>query len=105
MPNKHPLMSLSRDKETFLRHWMYDEVHYQAGQSPAKRLQVQHEAVPADLAVLIAATMPDPTDQDAAGLGPPPSFRLYSSAREVGQPSFTERKVWSRRLGPARRRA
>ncbi len=73
MPNKHPLMSLSRDEEIFLRHWMYDEVHYEEGQGPAKRLQVQHEAAPADLAILIAATMPDPTDQEAVGLGPPPT--------------------------------
>jgi hypothetical protein len=66
-------MRLSRDEEIFLRHWMYDEVHYGEGQGPAKRLQVQQQAVPADLAVLIAATMPDPTDQEAAGLGPPPA--------------------------------
>jgi hypothetical protein len=65
-------MRLSRDEEIFLRHWMYDEVHYGEGQGPAKRLQVLHQSVPADLAVLIAATMPDPTDQEAAGLGPPP---------------------------------
>jgi hypothetical protein len=73
MPSKHPRMRLSRDEEIFLRHWMYDEVHYGEGQGPAKRLQVQHQSVPADLAVLIAATMPDPTDQEAAGLGPPPT--------------------------------
>ena len=73
MPSKRPLMRLSRDEEVFLRHWMYDEVHYREGQGPAKRLQVQHQAVPADLAVLIAATMPDPADQEAAGLGPPPA--------------------------------
>jgi hypothetical protein len=73
MPSKRPLMRLSRDEEIFLRHWMYDEVHYGEGQGPAKRLQVQHRAVPADLAILIAATMPDPADQEVAGLGPPPS--------------------------------
>jgi hypothetical protein len=73
MPSKRPLMRLSRDEEVFLRHWMYDEVHYGEGQGPAKRLQVQHQAVPADLAILIAATIPDPADQDAAGLGPPPA--------------------------------
>jgi hypothetical protein len=72
MPSKRPLMRLSHDEEVFLRHWMYDEVHYGEGPGPAKRLQVQHQAVPADLAILIAATMPDPADQDAAGLGPPP---------------------------------
>ena len=68
-----PLMSLSREEEIFLRHWMYDEVHYEEGQGPAKRLQIQHRAAPADLAVLIAATMPDTTDQEAAALGPPPT--------------------------------
>jgi hypothetical protein len=72
MPSKRPLMRLSRDEEVFLRHWMYDEVHYGEGQGPAKRLQVQHQAVPADLAILIAATMPNPLDQEAAGFGPPP---------------------------------
>jgi hypothetical protein len=66
-------MRLSRDEEIFLRHWMYDEVHYREGQGPAKRLQLQHRTVPADLATLIAASLPDPADQEAAGQGPPPS--------------------------------
>ncbi len=73
MPNKHPLMKLSHDEEVFLRHWMYDEFHYREGLGPAKRLQIQHRAVPADLAILIAATLPDPSDQETAGFGPPPS--------------------------------
>jgi hypothetical protein len=72
MPKKLPLMRLSRDEELFLRHWMYDEAHYQDGPGPAKRLQVQYRAIPADLAVLIAAAIPDPLDQEEAGLGPPP---------------------------------
>ena len=72
MPNKHPLMKLSPEEERFLRHWMYDEVHYQDGPGHAKRLQLQHGAIPADLATLIAATMPEPADQEAAGFGPPP---------------------------------
>lgn len=72
MPKTLPLMRLSRDEEVFLRHWMYDEVHYQDGAGPAKRLQLQHRASPADLAVLIAAAVPDPRDQEQAGLGPPP---------------------------------
>jgi hypothetical protein len=66
-------MRLSREEEVFLRHWMYDEVHYDEGQGPAKRLQVEHQAIPADLAILIAATMPNPADQEAAGLGPRPA--------------------------------
>lgn len=73
MPNKHPWMKLSREEEAFLCHWMYDEVHYQEGLGPAKRLQVAHQAVPADLAVLIAAAIPDAAEQEAAGLGSPPS--------------------------------
>ncbi len=73
MPNKRPPMRLSRDEEVFLRHWMYDEVHYSEGQGPAKSLQVQHRAVPADLAVLIAAAIPDLAAQEAAGIGPPPA--------------------------------
>src|SRR5271156_3213193 len=73
MPSKRPQMRLSRDEEVFLRHWMYDEVHYGEGQGLAKRPQVPHQAVPAALAILIAATMPDPANQEAAGLGPPPA--------------------------------
>src|SRR5438128_2034878 len=73
MPNKHPPMKLSRDEEIFLRYWMYDEAHYLEGQGPAKRLQLQHHAIPADLALLIAAAMPDPLEQEAAGHGPPPA--------------------------------
>lgn len=64
-------MRLSPDEERFLRRWMYDEVHYQHGQGPAKRLQLQHRIPPADLAVLIAAAIPSPADQEAAALAPP----------------------------------
>ena len=73
MPSKHPPMKLSREEDLFLRHWMYDEVHYQDGPGPAKRQQLLHRAIPADLAVLVAAAIPDPADQEAAGHGPPPS--------------------------------
>ncbi|HZU39009.1 MAG TPA: hypothetical protein VFA18_23990 [Gemmataceae bacterium] len=66
-------MRLSRDEEAFLRHWMYDEVHYQHGPGAAKLLQVQHRVAPADLAVVIAAAFPDLAEQQAAGLSPPPS--------------------------------
>jgi hypothetical protein len=66
-------MKLSRDEETFLRHWIYDEAHYAEGPGPAKRLQLAHRAIPADLAILVAAGLPDPADQEAAGSGPPPS--------------------------------
>ena len=73
MPNKHPPMRLSRDEERFLRHWMYDEVHFKEGRGPAKQLQIAHGVVPAQLAELIAAALPDPAEQLAAGLGPPPA--------------------------------
>ena len=52
---------------------MYDEVHYVEGPGPAKRLQVQRRAAPAELGVLIAAAFPDLAEQEAAGLGPPPA--------------------------------
>jgi len=73
MQNRPPLMKLSRDEENFLRHWMYDEAHYREGSGPAKRLQREHRAVPADLAVLIAAAISDTSEQWAAGEGPPPA--------------------------------
>jgi hypothetical protein len=69
MPNKRPLMKLSRDEEVFLRHWLYDEFNYESGPGPAKQLQLQHRAIPADLSILIAATIPEPADQKAACLG------------------------------------
>jgi len=73
MRNKHPRMKLSREEETFLRHWMYDELRYQQGTGPAKSIQLKHRVPPADLAALIAAAFPDLADQEAAGLGPPPA--------------------------------
>jgi hypothetical protein len=54
---------------------MYDEVHFQEGRGPAKQLQLEHHAIPADLATIIAAAMPDLAEQESAGLtagsGPP----------------------------------
>ena len=64
MPNKHPRMRLSREEEVFLRHWMYDETHYQEGPGPAKQLQLRHRAIPADLAAIIAAAFPDLSEQE-----------------------------------------
>jgi hypothetical protein len=69
---KHPWpMRLSREEETFLRHWIYDEAHYQDGPGLAKRLQVRFQARPADLALLIAAAIPDPLEQERAALDRP----------------------------------
>ena len=65
-------MKLSRDEELYLRHWMHDEARYQQEQGQAKRLQLENGVRPADLAVLIAAAMPDPADQLQAGAGAPP---------------------------------
>jgi hypothetical protein len=73
MRNKHPLMKLSPNEENFLRHWMYDEWHYEEGQGPAKRLQVEHKVIPTDIATLIGAAMPDLSEQRQAALGPPPA--------------------------------
>jgi hypothetical protein len=66
-------MKLSPEEASFLRRWMYGEVHYLDGTGPAKRLQLQHRVVPADLAVLIAAAIPDPAEQEAAGNAVPPT--------------------------------
>ena len=73
MRNKQPLMKLSREEDIFLRHWMFDEWHYQEGQGPAKRLQLEHKVVPANLALIIAASMRDLGEQEAAAEGPPPA--------------------------------
>jgi hypothetical protein len=64
-------MKLSLDEDRFLRRWMYDEVHYQDGAGPAKQLQIEHRVIPADLATLIAAAIPDPAEQKEAGSRPP----------------------------------
>ena len=73
MPNTLPLMNLSPEEAIFLRHWIYDEMHYQTGQGPAKRLQLAHQVAPADLAALLAVAMPVLGEQEAAGIGPPPT--------------------------------
>jgi len=73
MPNKHPQMKLSPEEERFLRHWIYDEAHYLEGIGSAKQLQLRHKAKPAELAVLIAAALPDAEEQFAAGYGPAPT--------------------------------
>ncbi len=73
MRNKHPQMKLSPEEMHFLRHWMYEEMHYQQGGGPAKQLQRSHHAIPANLGVIIAAAIPDLAQQWAAGAGPPPA--------------------------------
>jgi hypothetical protein len=66
-------MKLSHEEEIFLRHWIYDEVHFQEGAGPAKRLQVAHQIPPANLALIIAAALTEPGEQETAADGPPPT--------------------------------
>jgi hypothetical protein len=73
MLKTHPRMKLSREEEAYLRHWIFDEARYQEGRGPAKQLQLQHRATPAELAVLIAAALPDPAEQEAATHDPSPT--------------------------------
>ena len=80
MRNKHPRMKLSREEETFLRHWMYDELRYQQGTGPTMSMQLKHGVPPADLAALMAASFPDLADQEAAGFGPPTRWARLGAA-------------------------
>jgi hypothetical protein len=66
-------MKLSREEEIFLRHWIHDEWHFREGTGPAKRLQVAHEVRPFELALIIAASMTEPGEQESAAEGPPPA--------------------------------
>lgn len=71
MPKTHPRMKLSPEEHAFLQHWMYDEVHFQDGVGAAKRLQLNHRVAPAHLATIIAASIPDPLEQEQAARMPP----------------------------------
>src|SRR5205085_8864740 len=73
MPNKPPRMKLSPEEELFLRHWMFEEAHFQDRQGLAKQIQIAEQVIPADLAALIAAGFPDLAEQEAACQGPPPT--------------------------------
>ena len=88
-------MKLTPEEELFLRRWMYDEVHYEEGQGPAKRLQLQHKSVPADLAVLIAVALPDPATQKMAGEGPPVELpnRPWPNAKALNDRVLEARKI------------
>jgi hypothetical protein len=72
MPNKQPLMKLFPEEELFVRHWTFEKFHYESRPGTAKRLQIEHRAIPSELSVLIAAAIPDPAEQKVAALGPPP---------------------------------
>ena len=56
-------MNLTKREEQFLQAWMHDELHFREGTGPAKRLQRAHQVKPFDLALLIAAWLPDPNEQ------------------------------------------
>lgn len=73
MPKTHPRMRLSPDEDRYLRRWMYDEAHYLDEEGPAKRLQLAHRAIPADLAVIVAAGFPDLAEQERIAAGAPPA--------------------------------
>jgi hypothetical protein len=77
MPNTLPRMKLSREEEAYLRRWIYDEAHFRDGPGPAKRLQLAHQAIPADLATIIAAAIPDPADQAAASTVAPTGLLVW----------------------------
>jgi hypothetical protein len=66
-------MKLSREEEAYLRSWIHDEARFRDGPGPAKRLQLARRVVPADLATIIAAAIPDPEDQVAAAVDAPPT--------------------------------
>jgi hypothetical protein len=59
------MLKLSHKEECFLKHWMFDELHYTDNSLPrvAKRLQRERGAKPAELAEIIAAWMPDTKEQ------------------------------------------
>ena len=88
-------MKLSREEEAYLRHWIFDEARYQEGQGPAKKLQLQHGATPAELAVLIAAALPNPADQESAAKGPSPTEQPLWPWSDVG---FRERLAEARAI-------
>jgi hypothetical protein len=73
MPNKRPKMKMSAEEEAFLHQWMRDEANYRDGPGPAKKLQIEHHVVPAQLAILIAAAIPDTDDQAAIAADPTPA--------------------------------
>ena len=93
-------MRLCPEEEIFLRHWMYDEWNYERGQGPAKRLQLEHEVVPADLALVIAAAMPDATDQEAAAQRRPAEPPVWPWSEDSFRSRLTEARsalgvVWT----------
>ncbi len=93
MPNKLLPMNLSPEEAAFLERWIYDEVHYQEGPGPAKQLQLRHQARPADLAVLIAAAFPDPTEQEAASRIPSQQVPVWPWSEQEFQTRLAEARA------------
>src|SRR5437764_1175832 len=93
MPKTHPRLILSPEEALFLRQWMFDEVHFEEGNGPAKRLQVAQGVRPAELSLLIAASLPDPAEQQASVAG---ATRSICAAWPWSAQSFQDR------LGEAR---
>lgn len=56
-------MDLTSGEAQFLQAWMHDELQFREGTGPAKQLQRAHQVTPFDLALLIAAWLPDPNEQ------------------------------------------
>jgi hypothetical protein len=69
-------MKLSPDEERFLHRWIYDEARYEQDPGPAKRMQLEQHATPADLSAIIAASIPNPAEQETLALGLPPEEPL-----------------------------
>ena len=100
MPRTQLKMNLSHDEEVFVRQWMFNEVHFQHGIGPAKKLQLQHAVRPADLAEIIAAAFPDPAEQEAAGCTCPESPPIWPWTAQT----FGSRLAEARHLLAQRRR-
>ena len=101
MRNTRPMMNLFHEEEAFLRRWMYDEVHFEDGRGPAKTLQLEHGVVSADLAILIAAAMPDIADQEAAGIEPPAAPPSWPWSEESLSARLAEARTLLARLAPS----
>src|SRR5262245_38640807 len=72
MPNKHLRLRLRASAETFLRHWLFEDIHHPEERGLAKKLQVAQRVTAAELAVLIAAGLPELVDHDTTGQARPP---------------------------------
>ena len=60
-----PMLKLAPIEENLLKQWMHDELHYTDKCRPrlAKKLQLEYQVVPAHLAEIIAAWMPNTGEQ------------------------------------------